>query len=1081
MERWCATIGLMIPEGQDKSLAQRVLAATGRAVLLAGPAASGKTGAAVELYKHYDNSARGTCLLIAPNAAGARELRDRLLRREDNSVAIAIAPKVTTFATMAADILAACEQSPGGLSAFARRLMLREIIDELHASGKLAALSAVADTPGLATWLDRAISELKRAAVEPDALAGAIGRSRSKASDLLSVYRSYQERLTAAGRYDLEGRMWLARDLLAGDSGARKSVAAATIIADGFTDFTPTQLDMLRLLWDAGRRVVITLPWADDGRERMWQWTRRTLDNVRAAFGDDLDEIFIPAPPTGKSPGLAPLWRGVFDFDAAPVAPPAGLSLIAAAGRDAEVAAVARRVKRLLVEGAPAGSIAVIVRSAGAYRPAVQRIFAECDIPLAQAPMSLTDVPIIRFALDAAAMGGDFAFRDVSRVIANSYFRPEALGAFDGRTVAAAQALIRDGNVLAGRDAYSSAARRLARRCARTGNGDGRQFIAAAEMLERLFDASGGSLSSLVQALDLWAAAGDHDQAELAARDLRALSALDGALSELDSRQVGRAALKDALSAVACPPGRTESLVDVMDVLDARACRRQHVFLMGLGQGQGQFPRRLSDGSLITEAQRADWRDRGVVLDSRSDLYAREMLLFYMAVSRADTTLTLSYLSSDAGGSFAAPGSFLLSLAAPLGGLEALDRQDILPGRFVPPAGQIASARDAVCAGLAGLFDRRMPDTSGALAWAVEHAPQAVEQAAMGIRAHDRRWQTAPCDAFDGRISDEDLLAALSERFDRRHVFSARQLETFAQCPFSFFARYVLNLEPLAEPQRSLEAVDRGIFCHNVLCDVYRQLRDEGNVVDLARVPQADVIAALEAAIARAADVVNRREPPQPVLWQLQLERMGEQLRRYMLGQCALAGEAESLHFELAFGMEDPGGDEASVADPVEIETPAGPLRLRGRIDRVDMLSAEWSHELLVVDYKTGRLAGDADFDSGRSLQSTLYSAAVEKILDRPCAGGVFHHIGPASAKSEQFFAAVKRSKDALVEDASYDLRREAAVAKVGELAAAIRRGEFDVMPCGPCPSYCPYRRICGYSEARGRFKAADPPQEADS
>jgi len=201
---------------------------------------------------------------------------------------------------------------------------------------------------------------------------------------------------------------------------------------------------------------------------------------------------------------------------------------------------------------------------------------------------------------------------------------------------------------------------------------------------------------------------------------------------------------------------------------------------------------------------------------------------------------------------------------------------------------------------------------------------------------------------------------------------------------------------------------------------------------------------------------------------------MHEQLGRYLLEQCALADEAQSLHFELAFGMDTPGDDEASPADPVEVETPAGPVRLRGRIDRVDLLRADISDELLVVDYKTGRLPVGADFDSGRSLQSPLYAAAAEKILGRSCAGGAFHRIGPSSAKSQQYFAAVKRRGAKLVEDNTYQQRREAAMSKAGDFITTMRGGAFDVAPCGKCPSYCPYRQICGHSDARRRLKSAD-------
>ncbi|HAU37258.1 MAG TPA: hypothetical protein DCX07_06025, partial [Phycisphaerales bacterium] len=79
---------------------------------------------------------------------------------------------------------------------------------------------------------------------------------------------------------------------------------------------------------------------------------------------------------------------------------------------------------------------------------------------------------------------------------------------------------------------------------------------------------------------------------------------------------------------------------------------------------------------------------------------------------------------------------------------------------------------------------------------------------------------------FDGRIASADLHDELAARFGPRHVFSASQLSAYGQCPWQFFAAYVLDLRPLEAPARRMEAVALGVFCHNVLFRVYSVLRD---------------------------------------------------------------------------------------------------------------------------------------------------------------------------------------------------------------------------------------------------------------
>ena len=198
--------------GNDNGLVQRILGASARTVVLLGPAGAGKTRAVLTTHRHFATPNGGRCLLLAPNIQSVVRLRGNLLAESPS--AVVVAPQVLTFAALAGRILAAVGDPTRMLSAFSRRLLLRRIADELRAAGKLPGLSGVSETPGLVVALDRAIAELKRAAVEPEALAAAVGAADNKTADLLEIYKRYQHRLQETGTYDVEGRMWQARDRL---------------------------------------------------------------------------------------------------------------------------------------------------------------------------------------------------------------------------------------------------------------------------------------------------------------------------------------------------------------------------------------------------------------------------------------------------------------------------------------------------------------------------------------------------------------------------------------------------------------------------------------------------------------------------------------------------------------------------------------------------------------------------------------------------------------------------------------------------------------------------------------------------
>jgi RecB family exonuclease len=449
------------------------------------------------------------------------------------------------------------------------------------------------------------------------------------------------------------------------------------------------------------------------------------------------------------------------------------------------------------------------------------------------------------------------------------------------------------------------------------------------------------------------------------------------------------------------------------------------------------------------------------------------MLLFYLSASRADANVTLSYLESDASGKGGAAGSFLLSLLAPFGGLDgAADAgklERILPGRFLPDPAELADPRDAVIAAVAGLFRNDVGHSAGALRWAVTNRPDQLARAAAGLWARHRRWSREPCDAFDGRISDADLLTKLDDRFGENAVFSASSFNSFGQCPWQYFASHVLRLAPLDEPQRRIEAVSRGLFCHAVLFRTMTRLRDEtGEPVDLAAVPAEQITAALDDAMAAEAERVERTRPPYPVFWRIQCERMRKEMSDYLLTfRDKAAPGARSTHFELAFGQRrgDDPVDPASSTEPVVLPTPAGRLRLRGKIDRVDWVEAEDGDGMLVVDYKTGGLPTQADMNAGRNLQAPLYAAAAETILHRDALGGAFHGI---ARRTVTHFSALRSPRG---DDRTFAQRMTDAMATAGAFATAMRGGRFDVLPTHKCPSWCPYRRICHYADARADLK----------
>jgi ATP-dependent helicase/nuclease subunit B len=1065
----------------NSNMLEAIRGAGGCPVVLRGPAASGKTSAIIDFYLSLPP---GRCMLLAPNARAGDDLKRRIMAR---SSGILIRPEVITFGALAGRIVAAGGKAARVISPVQRRLLIRRVVALLNQRRELRLLGPLADTPGLVNSLDAAIAELKRAGAEPQALARAAARTGRQA-ELLKVYQAYQQHLVDNNLYDADGLQWEARRLL--DEQIQMQHPDA-IAADGFIDFSPTQLAILAGMSRRGPHIVLTLPYDEDGRSRMWRWTARTLNGIRRQFGANLQEIAIkPEAGMDISRQLADI---VFQDDAPTVAPSNNLRLIAACSRDAEVRQAATVAKRLLLDGAKAGEIAVVVRSLETYGPAIGRIFTQCGVPVSAAAEPLASMGVICYLLDVMSLAPNYRHQDVLAVIKSSYFNPAALGDFGPSAPAVAEMIIRWGNVVQSRAAYSDAAGRFANRQAVSEEDDDQAqieigplaaspqaILSAGKMLEALFDLalSAANVSELAGRLGVRESVLGMGDDELVARDLRALCELESICRDLSAEALDAAALRQALGAVSCPPPSPGAVVDVMDALDARSLRYKHVIL--LGATEGQFPRSGAEGALISEGDRRSWSAMGLALDSRGDLTSREMLLFYLAVSRADESLTVGFMEADSSGRASQMSSFLENLLGPMGGIEALASEGrvtrISHGRFVPPADEICSPSEAMSSAIAGLFNPQIDPGASALAWVVAHEGHSLRRICAGLIANNRRWTPLEWNAFDGWIDQPPLQRALQERFGGA-VFSCSQLNTYGQCPWRFFAQYVLNLSPLEQPQRRLEPVGRGGFCHDVLFGVMKQIRDRlGGPFDLADVPEDVLRSELESAVAAQCRRIESRRQDLGPLWPVQLEQMKRDLWGYLKTQRRHEGmKVLSTHFELPFGMKSEGDDlrDATGSDePVTIQTPSGDILLRGKIDRVDDVEAAGLEGLLVVDYKQKRVPHSQHILEGVSVQAPLYALAAEIILGRSCLGGAYHSL----AGEQRWFAAIRKFRGDMSVDGSYPDNLRESLRRVGESVQAMQRGEFPPRPfigggMKTCPPYCPYRMICHYSPARQEVK----------
>ena len=518
---------------------------------------------------------------------------------------------------------------------------------------------------------------------------------------------------------------------------------------------------------------------------------------------------------------------------------------------------------------------------------------------------------------------------------------------------------------------------------------------------------------------------------------------LSGRLTEL----VARAGRADA--------GR----IFVGSVDEARGRSFDVVFVPGLAERV--FPQKVVEDPILLDAARAAI---SAELATNRDRVARERLALHLAVGASERRLILSYSRIDGDQARPRVPSFyglevLRAGEGRLPGFEELSRRaDVAGGARMrwPAPRRAADAIDDTeydLAILEALIEAPAADRKGAARYLLA----ANSHLARALRFRARRWGLARWTIADGLVDpNPGALAALaSHQLDARS-YSPTALQAFAACPYSFFLRAILGLEPRREPEAidELDPLQRGSLIHEVQFMLLQALREAGQLP----VRAANLDAAIERLDDLIAEVAARYHddlaPAIDKVWEDGIVAIRRDLREWL--NIAVSESWSPQHFELAFGLRDrQGRDPASTVAAVEL---ACGIAVRGSIDLVEGEGAR----LRATDHKTGRaprLEGLV-IGGGRILQPVVYGLALAELFsEREVVAGRLYYCTDRGGFRAHEVAIDERSRAAM----------KLVAAAVGE---ALTEGFFPAAPEDGACKYCDYWGVCGpYEELRTRRK----------
>lgn len=515
-----------------------------------------------------------------------------------------------------------------------------------------------------------------------------------------------------------------------------------------------------------------------------------------------------------------------------------------------------------------------------------------------------------------------------------------------------------------------------------------------------------------------------------------------------------------------------EAFVRVLVPQEARGLKTKILFITGLEQGV--FPRIYIHDWKLSLKDRRELKAFGVDLETGENYQAKEKLAFYWALQVPEERLYLVYQNQDSSGEPLNPSPFLDEIESWFP--ELFQRAKRYPLALEPPP-SLAECCSSFDEG-SFLATRLMAVTTEIPELEREGCLELL-QTSVHQQLAKQIWQEYELrKGIRHQLFQRcESLLLVEKMFGEKHTFAITALEDFKSCPYRFFLKQLLKVKPLLRPQMLPDNLDLGNLYHQVLQEFAEPFRnqsldpeDRDEYLKHLRECFDDYYRDWQQNAAN--DLVKL------VLDLLKAQIWGT-LGRWLKSELDWAVESNGRfkirYLELGFGLVQGDFDPASIPEPYELGSEGVPVKIWGKVDRVD---ADNEGNFMVYDYKSGRGPSSKDLLEVEYLQIPVYLLALEKLsfgtgkavggsylgLKEPSRsrGGVWH--------GERLRINIKGQ----LGDQEWRDWLEAVNDSLISSVRSIRNGEF-FATCGDCPTFCEYRSCCrrGEKEAEGSHETS--------
>lgn len=356
-----------------------------------------------------------------------------------------------------------------------------------------------------------------------------------------------------------------------------------------------------------------------------------------------------------------------------------------------------------------------------------------------------------------------------------------------------------------------------------------------------------------------------------------------------------------------------------------------------LGANEGEFPQNVSCSGLFSESDRIILNNNDFKLYSFGEILTlQERYFAYMALSSPSQKLCVSYT----GEGDSSPSVIVTSLKNIFSEITELTARDI----------------DEI---------DKIESYESAFEYMAEHFDDntVFSESLKESLKSDSRYNAVRMlsDNDDINLNDEKLS---SDLFGRDMYLSASRMEDYFNCAFRYFCKYGLSAKPRTAVK--MDAMQTGTVIHYVLENIIFEVGSKS----LSQMQYSEISRLVTKYLNRylSAEIINGESLSKRFIYQF--TRLSNMISSVVN---RLAEEFSQSDFEAkAFEL---GIDKDAAVKPALIDLEdGGTVRLKGSIDRVDILEKDGVKFVRVVDYKSGsKMFHLSDILYGLNLQMFVY------------------------------------------------------------------------------------------------------------